>query len=199
MFIKLAHQYWKEHLLPGDYTIDATAGNGFDTLFLAKLVLPNGGVFAIDIQNQAIRATKARLSAHLTPKEMERVFLYEMSHATFPKEAYNQPIKLIVYNLGYLPGSDKQIKTYSPSTLESLRNALKLLSPGGMISVMCYPGHKEGVDEEAAVVSWAKEIPPNEATICYHTQLNKPTSPRLLIVKKIYTEVNSEFGLFFIK
>ena len=185
MFIKLAHKYWNELLLQGDYIIDATAGNGFDTLFLAKLVLPLGGVLAIDIQKQALMNTEKRLSDHLTVEEMGKVFLFEMSHATFPKKAYEHPIKLIVYNLGYLPRSDKVIKTYASSTLQSLENALKLIPVGGMISVMCYPGHSEGLEEEEMVVCWAKQIPPNYATIFYHIQLNKPTSPRLLIIKKI--------------
>ena len=107
-----------------------------------------------------------------------------MSHATFPEKAYEHPIKLIVYNLGYLPRSDKVIKTYTSSTLESLENGLKLISIGGVISVMCYPGHAEGFEEEEAVVRWAEQIPPKYGTIFYHTQLNKPTSPRLLIIKK---------------
>ena len=41
--------------------VDGTLGNGHDTVFLAKLVGPNGHVYGFDIQEQAIVSTKKRL------------------------------------------------------------------------------------------------------------------------------------------
>ena len=57
--------------------------------------------------------------------------------------------KLIVYNLGYLPGSDKLLTTKTSSTLLSVEKALSLIAPNGAISITCYPGHEEGKKEEA--------------------------------------------------
>lgn len=185
MFIELAHSYWKALLSPTDCAIDATAGNGFDTLQLATILLPYGKIFAIDIQKEALEATKKRLQEHFSEEHLQRVSFHERSHATFPPEAHEKPIKLIVYNLGYLPRSDKQIKTLAHSTLESLENGLNLLQKGGMISVMCYPGHEEGKVEEGAVLAWAQKLPPKEIKSWHHTQPNKPNSPNLLMLEKI--------------
>ena len=49
-----AHQEIKKFLKPGDRVIDATAGNGYDTQFLANLVGSEGVVFAFDIQKESI-------------------------------------------------------------------------------------------------------------------------------------------------
>jgi len=182
MFIELAHSYWKQLLGPEDCAIDATCGNGFDTYFLLSLGLKK--ILALDIQSQAIEATKKRLDEHFSKEIASKVSYFQMSHENFPEESYQVPIKLIIYNLGYLPGSDKKIKTLHSSTIESIKKALALLIEGGMVSIMCYPGHSEGYDEEIAVVEFAKSLPPNQYEICYHTQLNKPKSPRLLIINK---------------
>ena len=141
------HDLWKKIVLPGDLVIDATVGNGHDTLFLANLVGKNGKVVGYDIQKQAIENTQERVAA------FPNVELKLKSHAKFDEvEA-----KLIVYNLGYLPGSDKIVTTLLETTLESLESAKKALAPDGALSIMCYPGHQEGAREAPAVEKWARE------------------------------------------
>ena len=62
--IDKSHKIWEGVLTPGDHVIDATCGNGHDTLFLAKCVdLERGGkVFAFDIQEKALLTTKPSYS-----------------------------------------------------------------------------------------------------------------------------------------
>ncbi|EUJ17052.1 S-adenosylmethionine (SAM)-dependent methyltransferase [Listeria aquatica FSL S10-1188] len=59
--LPFSHQLLRKVIFPGDVVIDATCGNGHDTLFLAQLVGPNGKVYAYDIQQTAIEKTEARL------------------------------------------------------------------------------------------------------------------------------------------
>ena len=46
---------------PGEQVIDATAGNGYDTLFLAKQVGELGRVFSFDVQQLALTRTREKL------------------------------------------------------------------------------------------------------------------------------------------
>jgi methylase of polypeptide subunit release factors len=145
--IILAHAYWEKLLSPTDTAIDATCGNGKDTAYLSKL-LPLGKVLSLDIQKNAL--TKAALNAPHSNID----FLHQ-SHTHLPQ---NQPVKLVVYNLGYLPGGDKTITTMAKSTLQSLQCAATLIEAGGALSITCYPGHLEGALEEKIVDDWVSNI-----------------------------------------
>src|SRR5438046_2446562 len=104
--LDLAHQIWAKAAQPGDWAIDATCGKGHDTLFLAP---HSEGVIGLDIQEKALENTRNLVTGN------EKVHLFCQSHETLPDLA--KPIKLIVYNLGYLPGSDKALTTQVQSTL----------------------------------------------------------------------------------
>ena len=73
-----AKQILADKLSAGDFVIDATAGNGHDSLFLAQQVGPSGRIFAFDIQQLAIDATRQRLEKHNT---LAQVDLLQESHA----------------------------------------------------------------------------------------------------------------------
>lgn len=178
--LAFAHCFWKELLKPDDTAIDATCGNGHDTLALAKL-LPQGKVIALDIQEQALAATKKRLQE---AQLFDRAELHLASHAKFPQEILRQSIALIVYNLGFLPGGNKALTTSSKTTLESFKEALFLLKPGGAISCTLYPGHPEGALEKSLLVEFAQTLPAKEWAICHLQWSNRQQSPELLIINK---------------
>lgn len=142
----------KEFIAPalkdGAVALDATAGRGYDTLFLAKGVLENGRVFAFDIQDEALRQTSEKLS-----KEglLDRVSLFKENHREI-KNKINEPLDAVMFNLGYLPGSDQLVHTNPLDTLEAMTGALELLVDKGRMSVVVYTGHK-GAAKEARVVS----------------------------------------------
>ncbi|MFY7843474.1 MAG: tRNA (mnm(5)s(2)U34)-methyltransferase [Rhabdochlamydiaceae bacterium] len=177
----LAQQYWKALLKENDWVIDATCGNGKDSLFLSHLI-PKGVLITMDIQEQAILHTQTALGKELS--EGCKVFFYQQSHETFPLQAYQHPIKLIVYNLGYLPKGDKSITTLSRSTLTSLETALDLVSHGGMISLSCYPGHAEGSIEEIELIKFCSNLSPDLWAVCYHKFINRSQAPSLIILQK---------------
>ena len=53
----LARDVLSRAIQPGDRVIDATMGNGHDTLYLCEAVGPEGHVYAFDVQPQANRPT----------------------------------------------------------------------------------------------------------------------------------------------
>lgn len=149
-----AHQQLTAYLHEGDVVIDATAGNGHDTVFLAKAVGESGFVYAFDVQEQAIRSTKQTLEEnHLT----QNVRIFHACHSMLKNkiDAHHQgEISAIVFNLGYLPGSDKSIITQAPNTLLALESACEVLAPRGLISILIYPGHQGGDQEKERVFEW---------------------------------------------
>ena len=169
--LALAKNYWQRLLQPNDVAIDATCGNGHDALFLSSLC----HVVALDIQPEAIAKT-----GELAPKAL----LHRISHAEIDRIPLPQAPRLIVYNLGYLPGGNKSITTQTESTIESVRKGLEILAADGALSITCYPGHDEGLKEEKALLEWAEALPSQKFSVCYHKWINRPRSPTLLWIRR---------------
>jgi predicted methyltransferase len=153
----LAHDVIAGHVHAGDIVIDATMGNGHDTLFLAQLVGETGHVYAFDLQQQAIDQTRARLERH---GAAEKVTLIRNSHAEMAGELPQGTagnVAAVVFNLGYLPGGEKSVTTTAGSTLTALDASLELLRPGGLISLLVYVGHPGGMDEDQAIREWLEK------------------------------------------
>ena len=179
--LELTKSYWQKHLEPPDIAIDATCGNGYDTLFLAQL--PIRAVWGIDIQPKAIEHTRKILEAHGVA---HHVVLHCGSHENFAWVKTSFPPQLIVYNLGYLPTGDKNLTTQTKTTLASLQAALPILGDRGAISITCYPGHTEGEKEEQAILSWAKSLTSTQWHVCHHRWINRDRSPTVFWIQKIY-------------
>ncbi len=161
-----------------------TCGNGKDTLALAQLIGEEGTLIGLDIQSEALAKTQALLEAHLSPKQLAKIHLFLQSHADFPPLAHAQKIKIITYNLGYLPGGDKEITSKVESTLESVKKSLTLLAPQGVVSLACYPGHAEGQREEEALLQLLATLPSHEWDVSHQRWLNRPRFPSLILVQK---------------
>ena len=177
----LAHEYWSKILSPGDTAIDATCGNGQDMLLLAQRLDGHGQLTGYDIQEKAIQKSQQLLKQLLSPELLKMVSWRHGSQAKFQEKS----AKLIVYNLGYLPGGDKSITTQSETTLESLQAASEIVVVGGAISVTCYVGHEEGAREEAAVLDWAGGLSPNDWWCCHHRLVNRSKAPSLLWIQHV--------------
>ena len=180
--VKYAHQLWEKLVKPGDCVVDATCGNGKDTLVLARLIGETGTLIGLDIQEAALIQTRALLEGELSQKQLGRTHLFLQSHETFP--AIAEKPKLIVYNLGYLPGGDKKITTQVETTLKSLKKSLPLIEQGGAISLACYPGHDEGLREEQALLEWMAHLSPSAWSVSLPRCINRHRSPFLFWIKK---------------
>ena len=156
---EVAHAEVCRHLYAGAYTIDATAGNGHDTLFLARQTGQGGSVHSFDIQPEAIEATRLLLEqsglSHLAT--FHSCGHEKMKEALPPNLEVNTAA--ILFNLGYLPGGDKSITTKVSTTLDALHQSWKsYLSPRGILSILVYPGHAAGQQEAEAVQDWLARL-----------------------------------------
>lgn len=180
--LEFAHSLWAKYLQGGAWAIDATCGQGRDTLYLARcLEGTEGGVIALDIQEEAILKTAQYLQQHLSPAGLAKVHLFHQSHEEFPPMAYKKPIQLIVYNLGYLPSGDHALTTLTPTTLKSVERGLLL---SNTLSITCYPGHPEGLIEQRALLSWASSLNSEQWHSCHYVNEGRATAPSLLTIAK---------------
>jgi predicted methyltransferase len=148
---ELAQIILRAHIRQGDVVIDATAGNGHDTEFLAECVGQAGTVHAFDIQESAIRRSRLRIEAAGT---LSRVRFHHLGHERMAACVDTASVSAVMFNLGYLPGADHALTTLPATTLAALDAAELCLRPGGVLSVVCYPGHDAGNGESRQVGEW---------------------------------------------
>jgi ubiquinone/menaquinone biosynthesis C-methylase UbiE len=183
---EVAHRVVAERLEFGDMAIDATLGNGHDALFLADRVGVDGMVYGFDIQAQAIASSRQRLQHH---GMLDRVILFHGSHhqmMEFLPAASHGRIKVVMFNLGYLPGADKSVITETVTTLQAIETACRILMMGGVVTVMAYPGHLGGDLETQQLEAWCRRLDP----ISFEFELilsahHKLTAPRLFVIRKL--------------
>ena len=192
--VNTAHYLIRELLNPGDIAIDATIGNGHDTLFLVEQVSPSGRVFGFDIQQAAIDSTKAKAAAYWTGgtenshAQLECLTLIQASHVDMGYKIppqYHGKVSAIMFNLGYLPGGDKSIITQTDSTVTALNIASRILSCDGVITVLAYPGHQGGDVETNQVNNWCKQLDADQFSVSFfYSAENTISSPRLFVIRK---------------
>ncbi len=178
VLLEQAHAILKDLINPEDIIVDATMGNGHDTLFLAGIAKE---VYAFDIQEDALKSTHEKVkdipSVHLILDSHEHIFNYV------------EDIRGVIFNLGYLPGGDLSITTLSDTTIMTLNLVLSKLKKNGFVQIVCYPGHPEGEMEHHAIQTWLKTLPKDTyqitSTQFYH-QDNKP--PYMIMIYKIKDE-----------
>lgn len=179
--VPLAHLLIRQFVREGDHVIDATCGNGHDTLLLAELVGTDGRVWAFDIQEKAIAETTTRLtSAGL----IECASFIHASHETIGLHC-NEPITAVIFNLGYLPGGDRNVITRPDSTLSGLEQSLDILATGGIVAITIYPGHEGGNLERTALEARMAQLAPSSFHIWRMGQMNVPLeAPYFILIQK---------------
>jgi SAM-dependent methyltransferase len=175
----VAREWVCRTLRPGDIAIDATAGNGHDTLWLAEAVGATGRVLAFDIQPEALDAAAARVTqAGLA----ERVKFHLGSHEGIGAIADPGSVAAVVFNLGYLPGHGHAVKTSQATTLAGLNAAIRVLRPGGVLAVVCYPGHEGGDEETHQVELWFRTLGSHGARVVRYGAVGTLRPPPMLLL-----------------
>ena len=176
------HHFMENHVKEGDLCIDATAGNGNDTLFLCGLVGSDGKVIAFDIQEEAVHNTKQRLKEH---GFLERAEVLLESHENMSKYANEASVSCIVFNFGYLPGGDHALATKKESSIKAIYEGLHLLKKGGMMSLCIYSGGDSGFEEPDAILSELKHFDGQRYLVIVSEYYNRPNHPPIpvLIIK----------------
>ncbi len=165
----------------GDAVIDATLGNGHDTLALARLVGSTGRVWGFDVQESAVAHTTARLSAE---NLLDRCLLFQTGHENIA-QIVTSPVRYVSFNLGWLPGGDKRITTRWVTTEAALKSALTLLLPLGVCTVCAYPGHAEGDHERTALEAYLSTLRPQDFNVLHQRFLNAgPGAPECFVIQK---------------
>ncbi|GGK29329.1 rRNA methyltransferase [Caldalkalibacillus thermarum] len=165
---------------PGDLVVDATMGNGHDTLFLARLVGSTGKVLAYDVQQEALENTRKRLKeAHC----LSQVQLLHKGHETVEEElnCHDQPLSAAMFNLGYLPGSDKTVVTKPETTLTALHTLARYLKPGGLITLVIYSGHAEGKLERDILLAELGQWDQKQYHVLKYQFINQQNNPPFLV------------------
>lgn len=183
--LPFARTLLRQAVQEGDTVVDATLGNGHDTLFLAELVGENGRVFGFDIQSAAIEATTTRLaSAGL----MEQVTLFEAGHERvgelIPRHLHGS-ITGAIFNLGYLPGGNKEIVTRPDTTIDSVRQLIGMLAVEGMIILVVYHGHEQGAVERDELLSFVESLDQQEVHVLRYQFVNQQNqAPFIIAIEK---------------
>lgn len=165
----------------GDTVVDATLGNGHDTLFLANLVGENGMVFGFDVQEEAILSSKTRIEQQGL---QDRVTIFHKGHEQLremiPSEHHGK-ITGAIFNLGYLPGSDKTIVTKPETTISAMEQLLEILAPEGIIILVIYHGHEEGAMERDALMEYCQHIDQKQAHVLQYQFINQQNHPPFIV------------------
>lgn len=181
--LELSHEYIKKVVKQGDIAVDATAGNGNDTLLLARLVGSTGKVYSFDIQEKAIIKTKEKL----VHNDMDRrVKLIKDGHQNMGLYIKEKSIKAVMFNLGYLPGGDHSIATRAETTIPAIETAMGLIVQKGIITIVVYYGGDSGFDEKIRLLDYIESIDSKKFTVMkteFVNQINCP--PILIVIEKI--------------
>lgn len=165
----------------GGAAVDATMGNGHDTLFLAELTGKNGMVFAFDIQSGALDATRKRLEENGAAGSAVLFHAgHEQAAELIPAE-YHGKLQGAIFNLGYLPGSDKSIVTKPGTTISAVEQLLSMMAPGGIIVLVIYHGHEGGAEERDSLLAFVRGIDQQEAHVLQYGYINQKNNPPFII------------------
>lgn len=178
--LKYAHHLMQQTVSEGETVIDATCGNGNDTIFLSGLVGKEGHVLAFDIQRQAIDNTKKKLEVNQT----DNVTLIQDGHenvTSYIDPKATEPIGGAIFNLGYLPKSDKQIITKSDSTITSIESILPLLRKKALIVLVVYHGHEGGKEEKNAVLEYVINLDQKKYNVLRYGFINQKNNPPFIV------------------
>jgi predicted methyltransferase len=183
--LPFAKSLLKKAVKLGDVVVDATVGNGYDTVFLAELVGESGHVYGFDIQAEAIAASKERLTQNCL---LERCTLLHSGHehlTSMLPPIHHGKVSGSFFNLGYLPGSDKSIVTRPETTIASIQQLLAIMAPEGVIVLVIYHGHKGGAEERDSLLTYCQQIDQKTAHVLQYQFINQQNNPAFIVAIEI--------------
>jgi predicted methyltransferase len=175
--LQISHELVRKVVQPGDIVVDATMGNGNDTLFLANLVGDCGKVFAFDVQQLALDNTKKKL---IDAGVFDRTELILDGHQNIDKYAPNG-IKAVMFNLGYLPKGDHSIGTKAVTTIAAVEKCLEMLCKEGIVMIVIYYGGDSGFEEKNSVMEYFKSLDCKKYSVLVHDFVNQVNCPPIAV------------------
>lgn len=173
LITEYVQQMVSSHIKKGSICVDATAGNGNDTIFLCEKTGENGRVIAFDIQTTAVENTKLRLEKN----RFRNADVILDSHSNMKKYVQTDSVDCILFNLGYLPGSDHRISTKGSTSVEAIEQGLSCLKIDGIIGIYIYSGGDSGFKERDCILSYLKKLDNKRYLVIVTEYYNRPNHP----------------------
>ena len=176
-----ASEIIEKALYEGAHAVDATLGNGHDAAWLCGLGGESGRVYGFDVQAEAVERSRRRI-AEVGYESRAQLILD--GHQNMLDYIEKGSIDAVMFNLGWLPGAQHGVTTYTETTLAAVNAALEVLKEDGVMTVCVYPGHDEGAREREALIEWAQKLDEKKYDAMLKCYLNQSNSPPLLIAVK---------------
>ncbi len=170
----IVHKILKIHIKPGDFCIDATCGNGHDSVYLCELCGKSGKLLAMDIQEDAVVSTKSNLEEH---GFSDIATVVCQSHSDIDNAAKPNTADCIVFNFGWLPGGSHDVFTRAETSIPAIEKSLEILKPGGLLSLCVYYGRNNGYSERDAILEFVKNLNGAQYNVMKCDFLNRPNDP----------------------
>lgn len=180
--LAFSHDFLAEVLDDQSVALDATMGNGNDTVFLAKR---SQKVYAFDIQEKALKKTSHRL----VEQGLDNAELILDGHENLDQYVA-EPLRAAMFNLGYLPSADKAIMTKPQTTIQAIQKVLERLEVGGRLAIMVYPGHAGGDVEKDSVLEFVSHLDQKLVTVMLYQAINQINNPPLLIMLEKHSSIS---------
>ncbi|WP_027964391.1 class I SAM-dependent methyltransferase [Halalkalibacillus halophilus] len=182
--IPFAHSLLAASVQEGETVVDATLGNGHDSLYLSKLVGRTGKVIGVDIQSEALEHAEELFSEHLVTNVTTQLIGHEKIGKVLLEESVGS-IGGAIFNLGYLPGGDHSVTTKAETTIKAVDSLLAVLQQGRLIVMVLYPGHEDGKRETENLLSYLQAIPSKQADIFQYSMVNRSErAPFVVAIEK---------------
>lgn len=175
--IMIAKHIAKIKVKYGSVVVDATVGNGNDTIFLSKLIGSQGKLFGFDIQATAINNTKFKLEEL---KNEDQVILINDGHENISKYV-SENIDFALFNLGYLPGGDHNIITQPDTTIKAIKSIIDRLNRGGAIVIVSYIRHEGGRLEFETIYDYLNKLNQKEFNVFKSEFINQINNPPVIL------------------
>ncbi|HYF83111.1 MAG TPA: class I SAM-dependent methyltransferase [Clostridia bacterium] len=182
--LNISHEFIKKVVQQGDTVVDATMGNGNDTLFLAGLVGDKGKVYSFDIQEYALANTRKKLDDAGISSYVELIMDGHQNIDRYVAKG----VRAVMFNLGYLPKGDHNIGTKADTTIEALKKSMELLMVGGLIMMVIYYGGDSGFEEKEAVLEYVKTIDCRKHIVLVSDFVNQINCPPIAVCIEKVTE-----------
>ena len=174
--LSMVHEFLKQHVRPGAFCIDATAGKGRDTALLCRLAGDTGRVLAFDIQAEAVAQTKALLEQEGLTAEVVLD-----SHANMEQYTQAGTVDCVVFNFGRLPGGDPAVFTRAETSVEAIGAGGRLLKPGGVMAIALYYGKENGYGERDAILAYLQTLDDRRFSVLRCDWANRRNDPPMPI------------------
>ncbi|ETS93567.1 putative rRNA methylase [Veillonella sp. AS16] len=156
--VQFQHLIWDRVMTNAKVVVDATCGNGHDLLYLAERAQKGCHLYGIDIQMQAINTSKELLRSNGIAQDVSLTFIHRSHDKALSEDIKDNNIDLMIFNLGYLPGSNHQIITEPHHTINAIQEGAGKIRQLRSYYGCCLSGNGRGVSRKRILAIVFKKL-----------------------------------------